>query len=208
MKKRTNRQIDTREALLQAAIAMFSERGYQGATMEEIARRAGVAKGTPYLHFTDKAELFYAVFERWVKEAVAASATALAQATSARERLAALGTSAIDYMEAHREWYPLSLEVWAASGTPALRERFAQALKNLYAGYRGVAEAIIRAGQHAGEFRADIDGEALAALLTGAVDGLLLQCWFDPDLDAGKMLQGFFDVLIRGIDNPRKGDPS
>lgn len=208
MKKRASRQQNTRQVLLQAAIAVFSERGYQGATMEAIARRAGVAKGTPYLHFTDKPDLFYAVFERWAKEALAASEHALTEAAGARERLVALALSAVDYMEAHREWYPLSLEVWAASSTPVLRERFVSALQNLYADYRGAAEAIIRAGQLNRELRADIDAEALAALLTGAVDGLLLQCWFDPNLDAAKLVRGFFDALTRGIDNPTKGDLS
>jgi AcrR family transcriptional regulator len=189
-------------ALLQAAIAVFSERGYQGATIDEIARRAGIAKGTTYLYYADKADLFYAVFEMWANDAIAGSGAALAAASNAGERLLALALGAVDYMEAHREWFPLSLEVWAASSTPALRERFAAALSGCYAGYRSEAAAIIRAGQAAGELRDDADADALAALLTGAIDGLFLQCWFDPALDARKLVQGFFDALLRGIAYP------
>lgn len=197
---------NTREMVIQAAIAVFAERGYQGATMDEIARRAGVGKGTPYLHFADKADLFYAVFDSWAREAMADSEQALAGAASTGERLLALGLGAAEFMVSHREWFPLTLEVWAASATPALRERFATALSGLYTGYRRETAAIIRAGQASGEIRADVDADALAALLTGAVDGLFLQCWFDPALVPGPLLRGFFDALLQGIATPKQGD--
>ncbi len=197
-----------KESLLQAAIEVFSERGYQGATMEEIARRAGVAKGTPYLHFSDKADLFYSVFEKWGAEIAKASELALASAATARERLLALLLSAVQYIEEHRQLFPLTLEVWAASSTPALRERFAAALKGLYADYRREAAGVIRAGQVGHELRGDVDADTLAALLTGAVDGLFLQCWFDPALDARELVLGFFDALMRGISLPAEGGGS
>jgi AcrR family transcriptional regulator len=208
MPRRLQPRSGTRETVLQAAIAVFAECGYQGATMEQIARRAGVAKGTPYLHFSDKAGLFYAVFERWTAEAMAGSAQAMEVAGDARGQLLALGLGAAEFMDNHREWFPLSLEVWAASGTPALRERFAAALGDLYAGYRHAAADIVRAGQGAGELRPDLDAEALAALLTGAVDGLFLQAWLDPGLDVRGLLRGFFDALDRGIVRPADGDPT
>lgn len=47
--------------LIQAALDVFVERGYAGARLEDIAQRAGVTKGTVYLYFTDKHELFEAV---------------------------------------------------------------------------------------------------------------------------------------------------
>ena len=47
--------------LIQAALDVFVERGYAGARLDDIAQRAGVTKGTVYLYFTDKQELFEAV---------------------------------------------------------------------------------------------------------------------------------------------------
>lgn len=188
-----------REAILLAAMAVFAERGYQGATLDEIARRAGVAKGTAYIYFTDKSELFFAVFEKWTGEAMGSSEIALAEAVNTQERLLALALSAVEFMQAHQEWFPLTLEVWSASGSPLLRERFRAALSNLYAGYREEIRAIVEAGQQAGEVRRDVDAAALAAMLTGAVDGLFLQCWFDPALDAEMLVRNFFEVLTRGL---------
>ena len=52
-----------REAILDAALEEFAAKGYAGARMEDIARRAGVAKGTLYLHFGDKEGLFNGLTE-------------------------------------------------------------------------------------------------------------------------------------------------
>ncbi len=52
----------TRQALMDAALAVFAERGFARATTREIARRAGLSEGTMYRHFTDKYELFHQVF--------------------------------------------------------------------------------------------------------------------------------------------------
>jgi AcrR family transcriptional regulator len=47
--------------LLAAALEVFTERGYAAARLDEVARRAGVSKGTVYLYFPSKEELFKAV---------------------------------------------------------------------------------------------------------------------------------------------------
>ena len=52
-----------RKAILDAALREFVAEGYAGARMEDIARRAGVAKGTLYLHFGDKEGLFNGLVE-------------------------------------------------------------------------------------------------------------------------------------------------
>jgi AcrR family transcriptional regulator len=57
------RRQSTRQALLDAARSVFSERGYQGAAAEEIVRRAGLTRGALYHHFEDKKDLFRAVVD-------------------------------------------------------------------------------------------------------------------------------------------------
>lgn len=49
---------DRRQAILAAALEVFAEQGYAQARLDEVARRSGIAKGTIYLHFADKEDLF------------------------------------------------------------------------------------------------------------------------------------------------------
>lgn len=56
----------TREAILDAGLHVFAERGFAGAQLEDIARRADVTRGAFYHHFTNKADLYLAILqERW-----------------------------------------------------------------------------------------------------------------------------------------------
>jgi AcrR family transcriptional regulator len=56
--KRGTRKIERRDAILAAALDEFSAQGFAAARLEDVAKRAGVAKGTIYLYFRDKEALF------------------------------------------------------------------------------------------------------------------------------------------------------
>ena len=62
-----NRQPNkTRDALLEAAARIFNSAGYHGTDSNRIAREAGYAPGTFYVHFADKLAIFLEVYEGWV----------------------------------------------------------------------------------------------------------------------------------------------
>jgi AcrR family transcriptional regulator len=68
-----------RQAILDAALCVFAERGFEAARLDDVAARAGVAKGTLYLYFRDKE----ALFEELVRSAVSPIIEAVSQAASA-----------------------------------------------------------------------------------------------------------------------------
>src|SRR5690242_6633477 len=55
---RTQAAEERRAAILAAALDEFSARGFEGARLDDVAKRAGIAKGTIYLYFADKETLF------------------------------------------------------------------------------------------------------------------------------------------------------
>ena len=70
-KPRWERRKDARpQELLAAALEQFVERGYAATRLEDVAKRAGVSKGTLYLYFTNKEELFKAVVRENIVQAI------------------------------------------------------------------------------------------------------------------------------------------
>src|SRR5690242_10352198 len=89
---RWRRRKDARpEEIVAAALEVFGERGFAAARLEEVARRAGVTKGTVYLYFDGKEALFKAVVRQTIVPAIAqGEALASSFAGSARALLAQL----------------------------------------------------------------------------------------------------------------------
>jgi AcrR family transcriptional regulator len=70
---RAERAADRRQAIIEAAFEAFIEQGYAATRLDDVAKRAGVAKGTIYLHFKDK----QALFEELVRSAIVPVASRL-----------------------------------------------------------------------------------------------------------------------------------
>lgn len=188
-----------RAAITRAATEVFARKGFQGASVDDVAEAAGVSKGTLYGYFENKEELFYATFAAFQAETVAQCEAAMAGESSARDKLTACLMLTVETLQSHIELFPLTLELWAAASSGPARERFAVVMEGLYRQFRGMTAELIEAGKAGGEFRADVDAQAVAAWLVGGLDGLMLQYWFDQSLDARRWTSRFLDIVLRGI---------
>jgi AcrR family transcriptional regulator len=56
---------EAKERIIQAALQVFTEKGYHEATMEDVAQKVGVSRGAIYLYFKNKDEILYAIMEQW-----------------------------------------------------------------------------------------------------------------------------------------------
>lgn len=188
-----------RRALLEAAAGCFAKAGYDATSMEDVAAAADVSKGSLYDYFAGKEDLFYGVFE-WRQQRLAESASAqfLPELPPAEQILRGVDV-AVTAMAAEIALYPVSLEVWAAAARSGTRGRFGDAMRALYSRYRALFAALLRSGQDAGEFVADAEVDKLAAVLVGAIDGLLLQYWLDPSFDPRAAAREFLRVFLAGI---------
>lgn len=72
--RRDERSATTRASILEAALDEFSARGFAAARLDDVARRAGVAKGTIYVHFRDKETLFEEIVRAYLGPVVSAFA--------------------------------------------------------------------------------------------------------------------------------------
>ncbi len=75
------------QEILEAACQVFAERGFREATLDEIAGKAGLAKGTLYLYFSSKEEIFQSVMYSRLSELMARMRTAVSSGSTAAERI-------------------------------------------------------------------------------------------------------------------------
>ena len=151
------------DQLTAAALELFLAHGFAATRIEDVARRAGVSKGSIYLYFPTKEALFHAVVREGVVARVEeAEATAAAHRGSARDVLDAL-------------MHGVLLDFWGSpsSGIPKLIMAEARAFPELARDYfesvtlrtRELVEGILKRGVDEGEFRAmDIHNTARAIL--------------------------------------------
>jgi AcrR family transcriptional regulator len=116
-----------RSLVLSAARRAFMERGYHGASLEQIAEEAGFSKGVVYSQFESKADLFLALLENRIEERARENAE-LAEGLSGEAGLVALLDNFVKTSQAAPEWGLLLSEFRVhAARNPELNRRYAAA---------------------------------------------------------------------------------
>jgi len=101
---KTRKSEETRARILDTALTLFLERGFQETTMRAIADAAGVSVGNAYYYFESKEQLIQAFYARTHVEHVAASHDVLANAKSFADRLRGLMHTKIDTIEPYHQF--------------------------------------------------------------------------------------------------------
>jgi AcrR family transcriptional regulator len=121
------------ERMLDAAEAAFGKRGFQGASMDEIARRSGITKALLYQYFGSKEGLCEATVERGVAHMFEALERATAAAPPGLPQVVAFVRGYFDYVEAHRSSFWLHYAEASAPVVNRMRERNADVIAGLIA---------------------------------------------------------------------------
>jgi AcrR family transcriptional regulator len=187
----------TRDALIEAARALFAERGYADVGTEEIVRAAGVTRGALYHHFGGKRDLFEAVYER-VEAELAQRIASGALGAGAASPLEAMRAGAEMFLQAATE--PEAQRIALLDGPSVLgwdRWREIAAEHGL-----GLIEATLQAAVEAGAIR-EQPVRPLAHVLMGALDeaAMLVARAEDPEgmrAEVGRTLDSLLAALSAG----------
>ena len=181
----------TRTALVEAAAQVFAQRGFYGASLEEIAETAGFTRGAIYKNFADKEELFFAVRDLVNEQTLAAFAEQLDQ-----------GTAAAFDADAHAAIWQHADAANADYRALFLEFRLYE-LRNPDVQARSVAEAE-RTRQMIAKFMQDnaeangltlkVPAETLAAILANVSDGFALNSRGDPR--EAELYRAFLELII------------
>ncbi|GID95361.1 TetR/AcrR family transcriptional regulator [Amorphoplanes digitatis] len=174
MDGRTRRREDTRQRLFEAAVELIAEQGFSATTVDDIALRAKVAKGTVYYNFASKTALFEELLRHGIG-LLTEDFRAAVKGLPPRDAVAALIRAQLEYIRRYRSFAQLLLsEMWRTN------REWQQTLVLLREEAIGTIAETVRAGVDSGDLPADLDVRVAASALFGvglvvAVDWLVFQ---------------------------------
>ncbi len=182
--------------IIEAAITVFAEKGFEGATMDDIADAVGINKATIYLYFDSKDALIQsiaeAIFARELADLRAAydfPGTATERLIAYYEAMIADEPEVIPIMPILYEFYALGLR----------REDVRVVISDFISQSAGLLEAIIEEGIVAGEF-APTDARRAARALDALLSGMILHWVYAPEeVDIDAQLRYGVRLVFRGL---------
>ncbi|HEY0599061.1 TetR/AcrR family transcriptional regulator [Brevundimonas sp.] len=163
LNRRQAAKVRTRQKVLDAARQLFAERGYEPATIRDIAKGAGMSTGAVFANFQDKAELFEAVLATdMVRLAETMKAAAATEGSTRTRLLSALGAAYHDSLEQLPLVQAVIARSWFQPVAAEMRAR--AAIKPLLS----VVTDTLQGGVREGELRQDADVRLLAELIYDA----------------------------------------
>ena len=167
----TRRRYDV-DSLLAVAVAVFTERGYDGTSMEDLARASGLSKSSLYHHIDSKEQLLRLALERAVEPLFAVTREPGAVRGRAIDRLEHVVRREVEVLADRLPYVTLLLRVHG--NTEA--ERWALERRREFD--RFVA-GLVREAAADGDVQADLDPAVVTRLLFGMINSLVE--WYRPD---------------------------
>ena len=194
--------------ILNAALDCFAERGFAATRMDDVAARAGVTKGTVYLYFKTKEELFKALVRSELLpniERLEAAAAADVPAAVLIERLLAVWAAQV--VPSRVSVLP-KLMIAEAGNFPELAKFY---LHEVVHRALALLRSVLRRGVEAGEFR-PVDADHVAyCVLAPLLFSVLWRHSFEPHdeapLDTAALCRAHLDTLLHGLRPPTEADP-
>ena len=181
------------EEILDAAFHVFSARGYHNTTVEDIAREAGISKGTCYQYFAGKEEIFIATMERSLR---AILAEAEAAAGEARDTLTKLGIEGLTFISKYRDLQFMFMGVISEvlGGNERLRKKAAEVLEQVARFLardiqKGIDERVFR----------PVDPMTVAYALIGIAEIVGSRYVVEEDFDVLSFFVNLMDFLQHGL---------
>jgi AcrR family transcriptional regulator len=193
---------DRRDVIVRAATEVFAERGYEGASIDEIARRSGVSAPVVYDHFSSKQELHRRLLERTRDELLAMWRQALFVEGPAEERIPRALDAWARYVETHRGGTTMYYRL--THGDPEV-----QATHRRIQAEGGAALGAIVGREAGSEHIAGPDREALemaAEVMRAGLIGLALWWGEHPHVPRAQVVAAAVNVLWIGFERVRRGE--
>ncbi len=190
---RPNVTMERKAQIIEAAVRVFSQQGFEAARMEDIATEAQLSIGGIYWYYHSKDEIVLSIVELVVTKDVHVLQELLAQPGSVQERLKHY---LLADMETACQYLPLIYQIHGLAGRDeTIRQKFC----DYFASYRQSIMALIEQGMAQGELR-PVNPELAATVLAGFYEGFSELVLFAPqEVNLERDLLGGLDLIFEGL---------
>ena len=168
------RSEETRARIIESASKLFSNRGYNAASVDDICAEAGISKGAFYHHFESKQALFLALLDRWLQ--TIDNAIAASKDSTAPETFMQMTEAFPSIFETTGEGLPMFLEFWLQASRD---KKVWEASIAPYRRYHKYFTSLIKKGVDEGSF-VEVNPELASRMIVSTAMGLFLQSLLDP----------------------------
>ncbi len=183
--------------ILEAARLVFAAKGYGDATVDDIADKAGIAKGTVYLYFPSKREIFVELIRKGFLDLHSRTVKNMDAAETTADKLRAFISTRMDFSDSSREFFQLYYSEY--SNLLATPSKLSPEFQDLYDQQAKLMEETLARGVRRGEVK-KMNTAAIARLVYDTTRGAIAQRilgWSRRDAKEDADL--VFEVLWRGI---------
>ena len=199
--RRTKEEAEvTRAAVLKAALAVFSAKGYSAATLDDVASAAKVTRGAIYWHFKSKADLYNTLVEELSARGASVVQQAVAEGGTFIEILRRIFVRLCAVIEDDKEARAvMELGLFKTGLAPELQSGRKKQLEAGTAQIEFIAEAM-RQGIAQGVLRNDLEPADMARAFIAFENGAI-QLWLvsPKSFSLKKSAEAFADILIAGL---------
>jgi AcrR family transcriptional regulator len=192
--------IETRERLLRAAVNLYSAKGFSGASVEDVVRRAGVTKGAFYHHFESKAHLIMAIHNGFVELQIREITAVIDKGLPPEETLAEAIVVIIRNILSHKASISLFIREY-----PAMPRDVDRAVRDSRLQYEQLLVGVIDRGRETGVFHTELPTNILLYGILGM--GAWATQWYDPKRgpDPEVIGRNYARMIIDGLTTPTAG---
>jgi AcrR family transcriptional regulator len=199
--KQAERRERTRGELVETARQVFVERGFHGASLDEIAERAGFSKGAVYSNFAGKDEFFLAVLDAQFEQRARILADVVLDEQRLEDSYRAVARSMVAADEGEPGWTPLLLEFWAhASRRPSLRAAVGERRERFFDIIAGLIEELGR--RHGVQFT--IPAKEIARGSNALARGIALDRLLTDGAVSAELFEEMHTAYVLGLTRPSK----
>lgn len=182
--------------ILDAARRVFARKGFENATVDDIAESAGIAKGTVYLYFRSKRDIYLAALKQGAIELNHETRRRMDAVPTAQEKIRAFVSTRIQYFEQNRDFFRIYQSEFGNLFHPAqLNEEFKDLCYGQGKALKGILDGLMRDGQIR-PMRTDLAAFTIHDITRGLIFQRLLgwsRASAEDDVDS------LFDLLWKGL---------